>query len=97
MAGFSRAGAVEALREIAPRVPLIVLHERPSDLLRASSSSRAQFAAVLPRSLAVEDFMYAVECALSQSTNRRRRSASKQAALPQEEPARNNQHNQGNF
>jgi len=65
MAGFGRAGAVEALREIAPRVPLIALHERPSEIMR-TSSARAQFAAVLPRSLAVEDFMYAVACALSQ-------------------------------
>ena len=66
MAGFSRAGAVEALCEIAPRVPLIALHERPSEIMRASST-RAQFAAVLPRSLVVEDFMYAVACALSET------------------------------
>ncbi|HKP72395.1 MAG TPA: hypothetical protein VJT82_05625 [Pyrinomonadaceae bacterium] len=66
MAGFGRAGAVEALREIAPRVPLIALHERPSEIMRAST--RGQFAAVLPRSFAVEDFMYAVACALSELT-----------------------------
>ena len=64
MAGFGRAGAMEALREIAPRVPLIALHERPSEIMRATT--HAQFAAVLPRSLAIEDFMYAVACALSQ-------------------------------
>lgn len=64
MAGFGRAGAVEALREVAPRVPLIALHERPAEILRASTA-RAQFAAVLPRSFAVEDFMYAVACALN--------------------------------
>ena len=80
MAGFGRGGAVEALREIAPRVPLIALHERPSEIMRAAS--RAQFAAVLPRSLAVEDFMYAVACALSEnSTPRRRRAATRQVAL----------------
>jgi DNA-binding NtrC family response regulator len=80
MAGFSRAGAVEALREIAPRVPLIALHERPSEIMRASSS-RAQFAAVLPRSLAVEDFMYAVACALNETTTRRRIRPARQDAL----------------
>jgi len=80
MAGFSRAGAVEALREIAPRVPLIALHERPSEIMRASS--RALFSAVLPRSLVIEDFMYAVTCALSEpTTTRRRRPAFKQDAL----------------
>lgn len=76
MAGFSRAGAVEALREIAPRVRLIAFHERPSEVMRASSRSR--FVAVLPRSLAVEDFMYAVACALSESTNTRRRRPAQQ-------------------
>ena len=81
MAGFSRAGAVEALREIAPRVPLIALHERPTEIMRASSS-RAQFAAVMSRTLAVEDFMYAVACALSKPTStRHRRPAIKQDAL----------------
>jgi DNA-binding NtrC family response regulator len=79
MAGFSRAGAVEALLEIAPRVPLIALHETPSEIMRASS--RAQFAAVLPRSLAVEDFMYAVARALDEPLNTRRRPPAKQDAL----------------
>lgn len=72
MAGFGRAGAVEALREIAPRVPLIALHERPAEIMRTAASARAQFAAVLPRSLAIEDFMYAVACALNTPTARRR-------------------------
>ena len=76
MAGFGRAGAVEALCEIAPRVPLIALHARPSEIIRATaSSSRARFAAVLPRSLAIEDFMYAVARALSEPTARRREPA----------------------
>jgi DNA-binding NtrC family response regulator len=79
MAGFGRAGAVEALHEIAPRVPLIALHERPSEIMRASS--RAMFAAVLPRSLAVEDFMSAVACALSENTTTRRRRPARQDAI----------------
>jgi DNA-binding NtrC family response regulator len=81
MAGFSRAGAVEALREIAPRVPLIALHERPSEIMRAASS-RAQFVAVLPRTLAVEDFMYAVASALNApAITPRRRPLRQQDAL----------------
>jgi DNA-binding NtrC family response regulator len=98
MAGFSRTGAVEALREIAPRVPLIALHERPSEIVR-TLSTRARFIAVLPRSLTVEDFMYAVACALSEPPHSRRRrpAAVKQDAVYQEEPARNNQPDQGNF
>ena len=80
MAGFGRTGAVEALREIAPRVPLIALHESPSEIMRASSS-RARFAAVLPRSLAIEDFMYAVACALSEPTDTSRRRPAKQDVL----------------
>jgi DNA-binding NtrC family response regulator len=79
MAGFGRAGAVEALSEIAPRVPLIALHERPSEIMRGSS--RAQFAAVLPRSLAIEDFIHAVACALSEPATIRRRRPAKQEAL----------------
>ncbi len=81
MAGFSRAGAVEALREIAPRVRLIALHDSPSEIMRASSS-RARFSAVLPRTLAVEDFMHAVASALNEpALTRRRRPAPKQDAL----------------
>lgn len=72
MAGFGRAGAMEALREIAPSVPLIALHERPTEIMHAAS--RTQFVALLPRSLAIEDFMYAVACALSEPTTRSRRS-----------------------
>ncbi len=66
MAGFGRAGAVEALREIAPRVPIIGLHERPGEIMHAATQE-ARFAAVLPRSAAVKNFMYAVACALNES------------------------------
>ncbi len=69
MAGFGRTGAVEALSEIAPRVPLIALHERPGELIHAATHG-ARFAAVLPRSTAVKDFMYAVACALNESHTR---------------------------
>lgn len=60
MVGFGRAGAFEALSEIAPRLPVIALHSRPAEIMRD-----ARFAAVLPRPVEVEDFMYAVACALS--------------------------------
>ena len=79
MAGFGRGGAMEALREVAPRVPLIALHERPTEIMRAAS--HAQFVAVLPRSLAVDDFMYAVACALSEPTTRSKRKSAVQEVL----------------
>jgi DNA-binding response OmpR family regulator len=81
MAGFGRTGAMDVLREVAPRVRLIAFHERPSEIMRAASL--AQFAAVLPRSFAIEDFMYAVACALREPTARsnRRNSATVQEAL----------------
>ena len=63
MAGFGRSGAVEALREVAPCVQLIALHDRPSEIMRAATHARV--AAVLPRPVAIKDFMYAVACALS--------------------------------
>lgn len=63
MVGFGRASAVEALQEIAPHVPLIALHKRPTEIMRRAT--HAGLAAVLPRPVAVKDFMYAVACALS--------------------------------
>ncbi len=70
MAGFGRAGAVEALHEIAPHVPLIALHERPGEIMHAATQE-ARFAAVLPRSAAVKNFIYAVTCALNEAGTRR--------------------------
>jgi DNA-binding NtrC family response regulator len=64
MVGFGRAGAVEALREIAPETALIAIHNRPSEIMRASTHSR--LAAVLPRPVRIKDFMYAVACALKE-------------------------------
>jgi DNA-binding NtrC family response regulator len=66
MAGFGRAGAVEALTEVAPHVPVIALHERPGEIMHTATRA-ARFAAVLPRATAVKGFMYAVACALSQT------------------------------
>lgn len=63
IAGFGRAGAIETLQEVAPHVPLIALHHRPAEVMRAAT--HAGLAAVLPRPVSVKDFMYAVACALS--------------------------------
>ncbi len=64
MAGFGRAGAVEALREIAPETSVIALHDRPSEIMRVATQAR--IAAVLPRPVRIKDFMYAVACALKE-------------------------------
>ena len=64
MAGFGRAGAVEALREIAPATSLIALHDRPAEIMRAATLARV--AAVLPRPVRVKDFLYAVSRALKE-------------------------------
>jgi DNA-binding NtrC family response regulator len=64
MAGFGRAGAIEALREIAPQTSLIAIHNRPAEIMRSAAHSR--LAAVLPRPVRVKDFMYAVACALKE-------------------------------
>ena len=64
MAGFGRAGAVEALSEIAPRTSLIGIHDRPSEIMR--SHAHSPLAAVLPRPVRVRDFMYAVAYALKE-------------------------------
>ena len=64
MAGFGRAGAVEALTEIAPRTSLIGIHDRPAEIMRSHAHSR--LAAVLPRPVRVRDFLYAVACALQE-------------------------------
>jgi len=64
MAGFGRGGAVETLRQIAPRTSLIAIHQRPAEIMRAAT--QATLAAVLPRPVRVKDFMYAVACALKE-------------------------------
>lgn len=60
--GFGRSRAIAALREIAPRTSLIAFHNRPTEIMRPDT--HACLAAVLPRPVAVKDFMYAVACAL---------------------------------
>lgn len=64
MAGFGRTGAIEALRELAPRVALIALHKRPSEII--SVAALAGVSAILPRPVAARDFLYAVTRALEQ-------------------------------
>ena len=63
MAGFGRAGAVDALGEVAPTVPVIVMHARPFEVMHAAPHAR--FSAVLPRPVETKNFMYAVARALS--------------------------------
>ena len=58
MAGFGGASAIEALSEIAPRVPLIGLHKRPSEVMR--TTAHARLSAILPRPITVPAFLYAV-------------------------------------
>lgn len=62
MPGFGGARSIEAIKELAPHVPLIGLHKRPSEIMR--SPAHARLAAILPRPVAVNTFMYAVARAL---------------------------------
>ena len=62
MPGFGGGRAIEAIKEIAPHVPLIGLHKRPSDIMRTSAHSC--LAAILPRPVSLNTFMYAVARAL---------------------------------
>jgi DNA-binding NtrC family response regulator len=62
MPGFGGARAIDAIKELAPQVPLIGLHKRPSEIMR--SSAHARLAALLPRPVSVATFMYAVARAL---------------------------------
>jgi DNA-binding NtrC family response regulator len=62
MPGFGGARAIEAIYELAPQLPLIGLHKRPSEIMR--TPAHARLAAILPRPLSVSTFMYAVARAL---------------------------------
>lgn len=54
--------AIDRLQQLAPGVALIGMHRRPSEIMR--SATRARLAAVLPRPVPVNTFMYAVARAL---------------------------------
>ena len=58
MSGFGGARAIEALSELAPHVPLIGLHKRPSEIMQ--TTAHARLAALLPHPVTVPAFMYAV-------------------------------------
>jgi DNA-binding NtrC family response regulator len=62
MPGFGGARAIEAIHELAPQVPLIGLHKRPAEIMR--SAVHACLAAILPRPVSINTFMYAVARAL---------------------------------
>jgi DNA-binding NtrC family response regulator len=62
MPGFGGARAIEVINELAPHVPLIGLHKRPSEIMR--SPAHARLAAILPRPVSLNTFMYAVARAL---------------------------------
>lgn len=62
MPGFGGARAIEAIYELAPQLPLIGLHKRPSEIMR--TPAHARLAAILPRPLSINTFMYAVARAL---------------------------------
>lgn len=62
MPGFGGSSAIEVIQELAPDVLLIGLHKYPLEVMR--TAAHARLAAVLPRPVAVETFMYAVARAL---------------------------------
>lgn len=64
MAGFGRTGAIGVLRELAPQVALIALHNQPSEIIRVAAL--AGIAAVLPRPVSARAFVDAVSRALVQ-------------------------------
>jgi hypothetical protein len=62
MPGFGGTSAIEVIQELAPGVSLIGLHRRPSEVMR--TAAHARLAAVLPRPVAVDTFMYAIARAI---------------------------------
>jgi DNA-binding NtrC family response regulator len=62
MPGFGGTSAIEVMQELAPDVLLIGLHRRPPEVMR--TAAHARLAAVLPRPVAIDTFMYAVARAL---------------------------------
>lgn len=62
MPGFGGTSAIEVIRELAPDVLLIGLHNRPSEVMR--TTAHASLVAILPRPVAIDTFLYAVDRAL---------------------------------
>jgi DNA-binding NtrC family response regulator len=62
MPGFAGGNAIEAIHELAPHVPLIGLHRKPSELVR--TAAHAQLTATLSRPVSIPTFMHAVARAL---------------------------------
>jgi len=73
MHGFGGASAIEAIDELAPHLPVIGLHKRPSEIMR--NPLHARLSAILPRPVSVSTFMYAVARALEARGMRRLPSA----------------------
>ena len=70
MPGFVGSSAIEVIQEVAPDVLLIGLHRRPSEVMRTAVHTR--LAAVLPRPVAIDTFLYAVARALESRARDRR-------------------------
>jgi DNA-binding NtrC family response regulator len=62
MPGFGGTRALDVIQELAPDVLVIGLHKRPSEIMRTAVHTR--LAAVLPRPVAIETFLYAIARAL---------------------------------
>ena len=62
MHGFGGSSAIEAIYEFAPQLPIIGLHKRPSEIIR--TPAHARLAAILPRPVSINTFLYAVARAL---------------------------------
>jgi DNA-binding NtrC family response regulator len=62
------ASAIDAIQALSPGVALIGMHRRPSEIMR--TAAHARLAAVLPRPVPVNTFMYAVARALEARARR---------------------------
>jgi DNA-binding NtrC family response regulator len=73
MPGFGSTRAIEAFSELAPPLPLIGLPKRPLEVMR--TQAHAGLAAILPRPVPLNTFMYAVARALEARQMREPQSA----------------------
>jgi DNA-binding NtrC family response regulator len=80
MMGFGRIGALEVLQELAPRVALIALHGKPSEVI--PTAALRGVAAVLPRPVSTAAFMYAVARALEQKQMLKPQASGSEDRLP---------------